>query len=1135
MEINKRQRKRYIFKATAIIMLFVVTIFFCMTLFVKADNDAPSDYSFYTLTSIASSALSSCAASPESDSLQTHFGNGLNASSAGGVLGYTDTSKDTGIIGFLSSVVSGSTVTYDYRQMCSGDYASHAGTTNFVFSPYLALGAVLADMGIDKTGTEVSGTMGRKIIGGVVFVSYIIAQCVNAIFAFVIKIMKMVNPFQFFSDANLYTTTTVDHTSLKQPGFFSDLLSGATTFISRIYGEMYNLGTVVITLCFAIMIVGIIMGNLVLKSHTSKFGMIRNFLIRASFIIFGIPLLGGTYTALLDSFDATLDEGNTAAAKVVASTFCDFEGWVMSENHSLRLPVPVKVQVRKGHIIRYEDDASATVQDYCYGINQMVANTGLPTNMVTTSGKDNVLKIIEDVQNTGVHDVEPSDDLYSWVSDMLIRYMTGKKIYASSYEQTWIASTWNNSTICNKEKLQKAIDKIDSVDDIQSNGSISDIWSNDNFDAVGYQTVPNPFGAPDPGVSGFNMASEYVLVHTLSANLPLSPMSIYNYLNTTFDETSAKVFSSEKTSSMLVRDYHYSVNVVGKGISSVLSLALCVTLLLTYGILGLVYGLGIIITNIKRGLRLIISVPGAMLGSVQSIAKVITYTVLLILELIINFMLYGVSTELLYNLTYVVTKEFRSVANSVFGSLAGVTLTPIMSLFTIIFLIWFCIECIKLRKPVTKALEEMGDNVVRHFILGNNGGGPGAPGAPSGGPNGGGPNGGAPVAAGAERAAMEPKKKRTFVGRGIEKMQDTSKEEVLIGEMFGGNGGSAFAEEQAFDKNKRAKRDAKKMERREKMQAGKQAVVGAAKIAVASQTGNTALAADGIKDLGKSASMANQAAENRYQAELAANTQLATTLNPNMAKHDQRLGYTKGQAKPVEHYGMGSLAKDVKQGAAAYTLEHDLKGAYQAAGKDGVKAVLNGGSVNAEQTVTRNVTTNVKDSVTKSGKLSYGFSPEVSPEANAVSMPHKTLHAEAEMSRKVTDTVETETNVNQTVSVNQSYGGQKFRDALNTVTDSGTTQTRYVNDNVQTVHNTNNKDSGNNVNNTSAPKGTTRHEDVVNTVYRNVRTQHVVINNGSNVPFDGDRTEQGDDIIVTTEHNVKHNNVTKNDTHNSDK
>ena len=59
-----------------------------------------------------------------------------------------------------------------------------------------------------------------------------------------------------------------------------------------------------------------------------------------------------------------------------------------------------------------------------------------------------------------------------------------------------------------------------------------------------------------------------------------------------------------------------------------------------FAIIGGVYGLGMIFGNLKRGLSLILQVPGAMMGALKSIVQVIVYGCMMIIELLGTVFIY---------------------------------------------------------------------------------------------------------------------------------------------------------------------------------------------------------------------------------------------------------------------------------------------------------------------------------------------------------------------------------------------------------------------------------------------------------------------------------------------------------------
>lgn len=923
--LKNKKCKRLISSICAFVIL-VMMIFSTFTSTANAfefSDENESDYSFYMISSCLASALSMILADP-SDQKMLDGVSKVNCNSAGCFLGYSDQAVTKGTKGLFSSMVSTAACTYDYKQLSSPAYKEIGkysdGKTN-VFSQYCMLGTGLAQLGIDQTGTDGSFNFSRQLIGTIMILTYRIAMAVNGMINIVIKTLIFLNPFQFFSKVNEINKLTdpdnpikADFEALSQskeegdPSFAAKaFLEPITEVVSTLYTQLYSVSTVVLIILFAIMVYGLIMTLVDPRKASGRADIIKKYFFRAGFIILGIPLLGGTYTVLLDKLSADVESGNTAAAKIVASTFVDFESWV--NNCYMVLPdVDIKVDVEEGHITA---SSSNDVQNICYKFNEKAlkgSGTKLPGKFSVDADdkKEEALKMIGKIQteNKSKNKIEATVD--EWIINMLERYKDGAKIYPSSYEQSWVAKWWmEKSDETYNSRREKYIANFSSTQKLLQRGStaMNNFWE---------QEIPEgfrgPVGRPSKGIEGVDLSGK-VKATKINKDLQLPALAIYNYLNSVFNETNIKVYSSEKSTSGHIRDYHYAVNLVGKGEQSFIYLVLCITMLLTYSLIGIFYSQGIVMLNIKRGIRLIIAVPGAMLGSLQSVAKIICYTVLMLAEIIINIVLFMFFTNMIFNIASIVIKAFSDAAKTVFGEpfVESVGFQSIASIMVIIFLIWFTVQAIKLRRPIVKTLEEMADNVVNKFVTGYDAKAAQAQG-----------NGSANVTPlGAKKASMEPKSRfRNPIGRAMEKAKDTSKQEAFIGQMFGGNG-SAFSEDQAFMERDMQKRAAKKHARRERMEVAKQAVVGAGEVAAGVATGNAALTAKGAGTLVKAAGNANQSQENLYQANKNADTQLATTLNPNMAKHDARLGYTKGEAKPIEKMNLGAeLGQAISMGAA---------------------------------------------------------------------------------------------------------------------------------------------------------------------------------------------------------------------------
>src|SRR5699024_11667042 len=86
---------------------------------------------------------------------------------------------------------------------------------------------------------------------------------------------------------------------------------------------------------------------------------------------------------------------------------------------------------------------------------------------------------------------------------------------------------------------------------------------------------------------------------------------------------------------------------VGTGTMSFIYWFNAVVLLGSFVLIGFGYAFAMIIGNLRRGLQLITAIPFATLGAIAGIAKVVVYSIALIMEVIITIFLYKFVKELL--------------------------------------------------------------------------------------------------------------------------------------------------------------------------------------------------------------------------------------------------------------------------------------------------------------------------------------------------------------------------------------------------------------------------------------------------------------------------------------------------------
>lgn len=234
----------------------------------------------------------------------------------------------------------------------------------------------------------------------------------------------------------------------------------------------------------------------------------------------------------------------------------------------------------------------------------------------------------------------------------------------------------------------------------------------------------------------------------------LSSMSLYNYLNTEF-KTKELICYSTDSASNFVRKQHHSVNLIGTGVTSFLYWFNLLCLCGGMAVVGFGYAFAIIVSNIRRSWQIIFNMPLAMMGALQAIAKMIVYTIVMVIEIIGTIFMYTIMEDFMYGVATIVEKPFNVElqnpssaivlpTNSIFagddvvtsigdgitcaGGFSSTVTISLMLLLSSFLLIWMTINAFRFRKSFVKSVDEMCAKVVNKFVVGNDAGLPSAAG-----------------------------------------------------------------------------------------------------------------------------------------------------------------------------------------------------------------------------------------------------------------------------------------------------------------------------------------------------------------------------------------------------------------------
>lgn len=631
-------------------------------------------------------------------------------------------------------------------------------------SKYGYFGAMLAGLGLDSTSS--SGTVGGVVssTGGIfMLAAYTLAGAVDTIFDTFLELLQTLNPFRLLTDA-----LTKDSGSSFASGMPSaaegehGMFDGLREFLGDMYTGFVQLGWLVTVP----VLIGFTAMAIVLSRRFNASDGLKKLGIRIAFIGLGVPLLGSTYTGALESMQgASGDSAKANATKVVMSTYVDFEGWTDAR---LQLPTnEVKAMgdsSGRGFGWNYDtnsptDDAQARVRTTASAINAMVAGI---------QGDDDVAKVLNPKmqsrpsqdQNTKFNSLAVEDGkalnnsgdataAYKYTADLLNRYIHNDRVASSDYEgrvkgavQKWagedkekqkVARGWVQD-FTDANSLQGMDDKdvadlnnpliqVDEESGLTGNGEDGQILFG-NGPSGGVKHGTDQCKPSDIGQGGKDGEVSF-------PNCNLSTLAMYNYLNTDFGPTSMRMYSPDKSTSTFQRVEHNSVTPVGSGLMQYIYWFSAMTLLVSFAIIGIIYGITLVFSSIRRSIQLIMAIPFGLMGFIAGASKAVIYTIAMFLEIFLTLFAYKVIQEFMMAIPALIetplvehlsSDESKTIAGGIgLGALAAATSNPatvvlIVTLLSTLGIIIFTLLAIKLRGSIVSAMEEAVTQAINKVV-----------------------------------------------------------------------------------------------------------------------------------------------------------------------------------------------------------------------------------------------------------------------------------------------------------------------------------------------------------------------------------------------------------------------------------
>lgn len=614
-------------------------------------------------------------------------------------------------------------------------------SNNQAVAAYLQYGHALQALGLDTVSSNQFDFMaiGRMFLGYLSMSVYVGALVPQVAFSITINVMKALNPFNWMVSEAIGGGETVP------------ALAGVKGFVTDLYNVFAGMGLYVATLLLA---VGIGMSILFWRKSNNVGSHFKKFIIRLVFIAAGLPFLGMTYTAALNNASDAFAASAPMANKAVAATFVDFAAW--AEKNNLALPEGTTIKVNgngSGSGSGTVDMGGTTApQTFALKINQASGSlvdgddtdaSNLTDNITSSrySGNGQLGKILE-------------------VFDLLNRFANSTRYTAGAYE-TYV-KTISGGKMTEGLKVTGNKDKYAAVNNILSPNADASKLDNKNTSFMSDGT-PSTFSVSVSGgsivytgkgkMSKYSPGSVYRKLENGASSLDkkrlgsranafggasssgtggLSTISMYNYLTTKFADDTVTNYSSTKLASDYVLDTHHSVSLVGGGVMGIVYWLNMVSILGFIAVVGTVYAFGLIGGSVKRGIKMVTSIPFAAVGSVRAISKIVGITVSMIVQIYGTLIVYNLVVELFIasqqifltplmagfnngNVSAAVIPGMAADYNGVTAAVTGLTV-PIVAFIMSIVNIVITIKAVKLRKTLVKSMDEAMAGWVDRFF-----------------------------------------------------------------------------------------------------------------------------------------------------------------------------------------------------------------------------------------------------------------------------------------------------------------------------------------------------------------------------------------------------------------------------------
>lgn len=633
--------------------------------------------------------------------LLTNDGRGVGTGQAAGVMGYTDAKK-----GFnIANVIAKNSVTYSLEQLKKLKVKGMASGADPTLDSYAEYGLSLKNAGLDKTSSTFS--FGSGMLDKVVYFFYWFANATPYMMKTVVKVLQLLNPFAFVSkfmtsdlEEDAGYESFASNTDKDKDGNKTDF----GTFWDKIYPMLTVFGNYVSMLKdFSLMVllplfIGFaIVAILLLKmSFKSTFGRM---IIRLFIMILGVPLIGSVYTQTLNTIATSSDEQSAYFTRIVYTNYLDFRSWAF--NTRLGIPSELEGVIKKDGSIQGKSLDEVTLTLNAYALNDRT--------LLSLEDAGNPFADMADT-STAVETKKAKKNAYAANVNALLSTVSSSNMYrlrSSDYEGLVKAEAQKLiGTKESDEDNNKAIRNIFNLsedvlnDDDKSKGLLSDSRSAAAKEALTEKTSlsapPYKYDIYNAGAlkreSGLYRNGKGAALSALTkrgtTTIPsfsigddayigsgLSPLGMYNYLNTSFAPSSTtdtgfeggslSIYSPAQSNNDMLQQYHHSVLMTGSGLAVPMKYVLICVTFIVLAALQLSVVFSIFRLAVSKFTSMAGGIVGTMMGSLTSFIKMASAALVTIGVVVASMALYNLYAGILVGMFQWVNDVVNKYALSV--------------------------------------------------------------------------------------------------------------------------------------------------------------------------------------------------------------------------------------------------------------------------------------------------------------------------------------------------------------------------------------------------------------------------------------------------------------------------------------